>query len=158
MSSLSDSDIANVIAPPPVLFGFGFGVAILFNWLHSLRIPLLPAGTEWPGNFLMILSGVIALWATFWMRRARTNINPLRPTTSLVTSGPFRFSRNPLSMSLVVLYLGGALRVNTLWPLLLLLPLLIVFHFGVIQREERYLERKFGDTYRSYRATVPRWL
>jgi protein-S-isoprenylcysteine O-methyltransferase Ste14 len=91
------------------------------------------------------------------MRRAQTNINPLRPTTSLVTSGPYRFSRNPLSVSLVVLYLGLSLKIDTLWPLLLLLPLLIVFHFGVIQREERYLERKFGDTYRHYRSAVPRW-
>jgi len=56
-----------------------------------------------------------------------------------------------------VLYLGLSLRIDTLWPLLLLVPLLVVFHFGVIQREERYLERKFGDTYRNYRLAVRRW-
>ena len=155
MSSISDTP--GVIAPPLVLFPIVFGVAMLLNWIHSLAIPLLPIGTQWPGIALMDISAIIALWATFSMRRARTSINPLLPTTFLVTSGPYRFSRNPLSVSLVVLYLGVSLIVDTLWPLLLLPPLLIVYHFGVIQREERYLERKFGDTYRNYRSAVRRW-
>jgi protein-S-isoprenylcysteine O-methyltransferase Ste14 len=151
------SDTPGVIAPPPVLFAVVFCAAMALHWVHSLAIPLLPRGMQWPGVTLMNVSAILALWATFSMRRAQTNINPLRPTTSLVTSGPYRFSRNPLSVSLVVLYLGLSLKIDTLWPLLLLLPLLIVFHFGVIQREERYLERKFGDTYRHYRSAVPRW-
>lgn len=123
-----------------------------------MLIPLLPVGTQWPGLVLMNTSAVLALWATFAMRKARTNISPLRPATALTTSGPYRFSRNPLSIALIVLYLGLALRIDTLWPLLLLAPLLIVFHYGVIQREERYLERKFGDSYRNYRSSVPRWI
>ena len=106
----------------------------------------------------MWASAIIALWATFFMGKAGTTVNPLRPTTSLVTSGPYRFSRNPLSVSLVVLYLGLSVRIDTLWPILLLLPLLLVFHYGVIQREERYLERKFGDTYRNYCSAVRRWV
>jgi protein-S-isoprenylcysteine O-methyltransferase Ste14 len=154
----SASDTPGVIAPPPIFFAVGFGAAMLLNYVHSLLIPILPAGTQWPGITLMNASAAIALWATYAMRKARTSINPLRPATSLVTSGPYRFSRNPLSVALIVLYLGLALRINTLWPMLLLLPLLIAFHYGVIQREERYLERKFGDTYRNYRSTVPRWL
>lgn len=153
----TNSDTPDVIAPPLVLFGVVFGAAMLLHSLHSLAIPLFPSGLEWPGNALMWVSALLALWATFFMGRARTNINPLRPTTALVTSGPYRFSRNPMSVALVVLYLGLSVRIDTLWPLLLLLPLLIVFHFGVIQREERYLERKFGDTYRNYRSAVRRW-
>ena len=158
MGSISSlSDTPGVIAPPPILFGAVFAAAMLLNWMHSLAIPLLPIGMQWPGLMLMNVSLILALWATFSMRQARTHINPLMPTTALVTSGPYRFSRNPLSMSLVVLYLGLALRINTLWPFLLLLPLLIALHYGVIQREERYLERKFGDTYRNYRLAVRRW-
>jgi protein-S-isoprenylcysteine O-methyltransferase Ste14 len=157
-SASSVSDTPGVIAPPPVLFGVVFGAAMLLHWIHSLAIPLLPLGLEWPGNALMWASAIIALWATFFMGKAGTTVNPLRPTTSLVTSGPYRFSRNPLSVSLVVLYLGLSLRIDTLWPILLLLPLLFVFHFGVIQREERYLEKKFGDTYRNYCSAVRRWV
>ena len=156
LSSLSDTP--GVIAPPPILAGAVFGAAMLLNWMHSLAIPLLPIGMQWPGLILMNFSLILALWATFSMRQARTNINPLLPTTPLVTSGPYRFSRNPLSVSLVVLYLGLALRIDTLWPFLLLLPLLIALHFGVIHREERYLERKFGDTYRNYCSAVRRWI
>jgi protein-S-isoprenylcysteine O-methyltransferase Ste14 len=113
---------------------------------------------QWPGIILMDISAALALWATFAMRRAKTTINPLRPTTSLVTSGPYRYSRNPLSVSLVILYLGLSLRLNWLWPLVLLPVLMVVFHFGVIQREERYLRRKFGDVYRDYCSAVPRWV
>ena len=154
----SPSDKPGVIAPPPLLFGIFFGIAILFQWMHSLTIPLLPRQLQWPGMVLINISGLLFLWAAICMWRARTNINPLLPTTSLVTSGPYRFSRNPLSVSLVVLYLGLSLRLDTLWPLLLFVPLLIVFHYGVIQREERYLERKFGETYRNYCLNVRRWI
>jgi protein-S-isoprenylcysteine O-methyltransferase Ste14 len=113
---------------------------------------------EWAGTILIDIRGLLALWATVYMVKARTRINPLRPTTALVIAGPYRFSRNPMSVSLVVLFVGLALRLDTLWPLLLLLPLLIVYHYGVVQREERYLERKFGDTYRNYRSAVRRWI
>lgn len=92
------------------------------------------------------------------MRRAGTNISPSRPATALVVGGPFRFSRNPLYVALTSLFLGLTLIFNTAWGLLLSIPVLIVMHYGVILREERYLEAKFGESYRDYRASVRRWL
>lgn len=157
MSSPSEKS-SGVIAPPPVIFCVAFGAAVLLQRLHSLTIPFAPVRTQWIGTTLMDISGILALWAAFYMWRARTPINPMRPTKALVISGPYRFSRNPLSISLIILYVGLALRLNTLWPLLLLTPLLVVFHYGVILREERYLEAKFGDTYRNYCSAVRRWL
>ena len=154
----SSSDTAGVLAPPPILFAIGFGLAMLLHWLHPLAIGPHSIRMEWAGTILIDISGLLALWATVYMVKARTRINPLRPTTALVIAGPYRFSRNPMSVSLVVLFVGLALRLDTLWPLLLLLPLLIVYHYGVVQREERYLERKFGDTYRNYRSAVRRWI
>jgi protein-S-isoprenylcysteine O-methyltransferase Ste14 len=151
-------DTPGVIAPPPIVFAVGFGVAMLLNWCHGLPIPFYPVGLDWPGLTLMNASLVLALWAAFYMNRARTHINPMLPTSQLVTGGPYRFSRNPLSVSLLLLYVGCSLRLDTFWPLLLLAPLLVVFHFGVIQREERYLERKFGESYRDYCAKVRRWI
>src|SRR5580698_7038138 len=68
-SMSSPSDTPGVIAPPPVLFGVVFGAAMLLNWIHSLAIPLFPSGLEWPGNALMWISALIALWATFFMGR-----------------------------------------------------------------------------------------
>ncbi|MFI5210728.1 MAG: methyltransferase family protein, partial [Gemmatimonadales bacterium] len=69
-----------------------------------------------------------------------------------------RFSRNPMYVGMTLLYLGIALWANSLWPLLLLPAVLVVMRRGVIAREEAYLERRFGDEYRSYRARVRRWL
>ncbi|MGA2439805.1 MAG: isoprenylcysteine carboxylmethyltransferase family protein [Tepidisphaeraceae bacterium] len=154
----SDSDKPGVIAPPPILFGVFFGVAVILHWMHPLPIPLSPRAAFWPCVVLLNLSWPLVLWATGYMWSAGTHINPLRPATALVTSGPYRFSRNPLSVSLLLLYLGLAFQINSSWPLILFLPLLIVNHYGVVLREERYLEAKFGDPYRNYRAAVRRWI
>jgi protein-S-isoprenylcysteine O-methyltransferase Ste14 len=80
------------------------------------------------------------------------------PTTALVTGGPYRISRNPIYLALTLVYLGLALAWGSLWPVVLLAPLLIVMRYGVIGREERYLEARFGDAYRAYRAAVRRWI
>ena len=85
-------------------------------------------------------------------------MDPARPTTAIVTSGPFRFSRNPLYVALTFLYFGLTLAVNTWWSMVVLVPLLIIMHRGVVLREERYLEQKFGETYRQYRSKVRRYL
>jgi len=82
----------------------------------------------------------------------------LLPSTAVVTSGPYRFSRNPLYIGLAIVYLGLTLTFDAWWGIVLLALVLIVMHLGVIQREERYLERKFGDGYRQYRSAVRRYL
>jgi protein-S-isoprenylcysteine O-methyltransferase Ste14 len=154
----SGPDKPGVIAPPPILFGGFFGVAVILDWVHRLAIPLSPRAVFWFCVVLLNLSWPLVLWAAGYMWHAGTHINPLRPATALVTSGPYRFSRNPLSVSLLLLYLGLAFQINSSWPLILFPALLIVNHYGVVLREERYLEAKFGDQYRSYRASVRRWI
>ncbi len=92
------------------------------------------------------------------MQAAGTNINPYRPSTAIVTSGPFRYSRNPLYLALTLLYLGLTLAFNTWWGIVVLLPLVVVMDRGVVLGEERYLEQKFGESYRRYRSEVRRYL
>jgi len=92
------------------------------------------------------------------MHRAGTNVRPDRPATALVTGGPFRFSRNPLYLSLITLYVGITLLFDALWPLILLVPVLAFVHWGIVKREEHYLELKFGDAYRDYKTRVRRWI
>ena len=92
------------------------------------------------------------------MRDANTNVDPTQPTTTIVTSGPFRFTRNPIYTSLTLLYIGIALIVNSLLTILLLPIILVLMNVGVIAREERYLERKFGTQYLAYKQRVHRWL
>ena len=82
----------------------------------------------------------------------------MKPTTALVTEGPFRYSRNPIYVALTLLYLGVASLVNALWILLLVMPVLLIIRYGVIAREDVYLTWNFGEAYRQYMAQVQRWL
>jgi protein-S-isoprenylcysteine O-methyltransferase Ste14 len=92
------------------------------------------------------------------MQRANTNIDPYKPVTTVVTEGPFRYTRNPIYLALALLSAGIAFIANTFWVLLLLPFALLLINFGVIEREERYLENKFGKQYLDYKARVRRWV
>ncbi|MGB3037997.1 MAG: isoprenylcysteine carboxylmethyltransferase family protein, partial [Methyloceanibacter sp.] len=80
------------------------------------------------------------------------------PSTVLLESGPYRFTRNPIYIAVVILYFGLAVMLTSAWMLLLLIPVLIILQRGVVEREEAYLQAKFGEAYRKYLARVPRWL
>lgn len=151
------ADNPGVIAPPPLLYGLAFLVGAVLHSLFPMPIvaPNVAAGIGLP---LLSIGAVLAMWSRRTMEGASTNVNPSLPATSLVISGPFRFSRNPMYLARTLLYLGLGFLANALSVLLALAPLLIVLHHGVIRREERYLEAKFGDSYRQYRAAVRRWL
>lgn len=146
-----------ILAPPPALYGLALIIGLALHTFFPR--PALPPGLALALSAVLGLLAVLLL-ASGWraLRQAGTSVNPARPTTALVTSGPFRFSRNPLYLALTLLYLGVGLFVNGLWPLALTVPLLIVMQVGVIAPEERYLEQRFGEAYRAYRARVRRWL
>jgi protein-S-isoprenylcysteine O-methyltransferase Ste14 len=105
-----------------------------------------------------LLLGLIVLPALLAFRRARTSPKPWKPTTALVTTGPYRFTRNPMYLGFTLLYLSTTVWVNTMWPVLFLPLVLLLMHYGVIIREEAYLERVFGEAYQTYRRRVRRWL
>ena len=153
----STLDSPGVIVFPPVLF---VGTLLLALGIHFLWPMRLIAGfwIRIVGAVVMIASGALSRWASGTMRRGGTNILPNKPTLSIVTGGPFRFSRNPLYVAASFLYLGLALIFNSVWPLVLFVPMFVVLNWGVVQREERYLERKFGDAYLAYKARVRRWI
>jgi len=152
-----DPDSPHVIVLPPLLYVVALGAGLLLNW--AAPRPLLSSSLRcWMGGALVVLGLGITGWGRTLMARAGTNVNPFQPTTALVTTGPFRFSRNPLYVGLTLAYLGGALLTNSVWVLALLVPVLLVMHYGVVRREERYLEAKFGDAYRAYRGRVRRYL
>ena len=145
-----------MVALPPLLYAGALAVGLLLHWLAP-RPPLPATTARILGAVLVAGSAVLARWGERTMHRAGTNVDPRQPALQLVADGPFRFSRNPLYIALTGLYLGITLLVNAVWPLLLLLPLLAVVRWGIIGREERYLEAKFGESYRAYRARVRRW-
>jgi protein-S-isoprenylcysteine O-methyltransferase Ste14 len=156
-SGVTPPDNAGVIARPPLLYGAAFVLTLVLRWLRPMPI-LGRAFALWPGLALVALGLGIVMWGRGAFRAAGTNVDPTRPTTAIVTSGPFRFSRNPFYVALTLLYFGLTLAVNTWWGIVALVPLLITMHRGVVLREERYLERTFGETYRQYRSGVRRYL
>src|SRR6266566_631731 len=148
-STDSPSDHPNVLVLPPVIYGVGLAAGFLLQWVAP-RATLSSGTRYWAGGVLLTLGVCLAVWGRRVMERAGTNVNPTLPTTALVATGPFRLSRNPL-------YVGLALVANVLWVLVLVAPVLLVMHYGVVRREERYLEAKFGDAYRQYRSRVRRY-
>ncbi|MFN8179720.1 MAG: isoprenylcysteine carboxylmethyltransferase family protein [bacterium] len=156
-STAASVDTAHVAVFPPALFLGAMVVGLLLHW----RQPIHPL-PSWPargiGAALFIGSAVLAQWGKRLMIRAGTNVRPDEPTTAIVTEGPFRYSRNPLYVATVGVYLGVALLVNGLWPVVLVVPAILVLQWGVITREERYLAAKFGEPYLAYKKRVRRWL
>lgn len=132
-------------------------LVFLCRWFWPM--PIFASGALfWPGLALVVVAFALMLWGRRTLTSAGTNVDPKRPTTAIVTSGPYRFTRNPLYLGLALAYLGITLAVNTWWGIVVLAPLLLIMHAGVVRREERYLENKFGESYRQYRARVRRYL
>ena len=143
--------------PPPLLY---FGMLVLGLILSALfPTPILsgPLPTLL-GALLVVLGLALAVWATITMRRAGESPNATEATRTLVASGPFAFTRNPLYIALALVYAGIALALGSLWALLLLVVVLVIMDRGVIASEERYLRGQLGDPYAQYTARVRRWL
>jgi protein-S-isoprenylcysteine O-methyltransferase Ste14 len=104
------------------------------------------------------LSAKYAAWQQEWDDCAGSNVPTRLPTTTIVDTGPYRFTRNPIYLGMVLGLIGLAIASNSLWLLLTLVPFVLVIRYGVVAREEAYLQRKFGDAYRRYRSRVRRWL
>ena len=150
-------DNPGVIAFPPALFAGTLALGLLLHFIFPVHfLPHMIAIAS--GIVVLIGAALIAISAFRAMRHAQTAVNPSLPTTAIVFDGAFGFSRNPIYLSLTLLYVSISLLFNALWALLLLLPLIVVVQNGVIKREERYLEQKFGDEYLRYKASVRRWV
>ena len=104
------------------------------------------------------LALVLLAWAIVTMTRAGSNVPTSLPSTTIVDTGPYRFTRNPMYLGMMLGLIGLAVALNSLWLLLTLAPFALVIRYGVVAREEAYLERKFGDVYRGYRSRVRRWV
>jgi protein-S-isoprenylcysteine O-methyltransferase Ste14 len=152
-------DVPGVIAPPPVLFGVALVIGLAADLL-LLHIPTgLPVLARYGvGAFLVVAAVGLVTAAFLQFRRSGTPAEPWRPTTTIVTVGVYAYTRNPMYLAMTLAYIGIAIAADSVIALLLLVPLLIVLYYGVILREERYLEAKFGQDYRRYRHRVRRWI
>src|SRR5215831_13825899 len=152
------ADTAQVMFRPPLAWGLAVIAGLAFNWLVPL--PFLPADLPagWLGAIVFVLALTLVAWAILTITRAGSNVPTNRPTTTIVESGPYCFTRNPIYLGMFLGLIGLAIAFDNLWLLIMLVPFALVIRYGVVAREEAYLERKFDDVYRGYRSRVRRWL
>ena len=152
------ADTAQVIIRPPLAWGLAVIAGLAINWLVPL--PLLPVDlpTGWLGAIVFVFALARVAWAIVIITGAGSNVPTNRPTATIVESGPYRFTRNPIYLGMFLGLIGLAIAFDNLWLLMMLVPFALVIRYGVVAREEAYLERKFGDVYRGYRSRVRRWL
>lgn len=153
-------ETAGVVAPPPLIFLAGLALGLGADRVFDL--PTLPERSASGGLWLGLAFGGFGLaliaWAGSRFLRAGTPLPPHRPTSALVTTGPYARSRNPIYLGLAFVYLGVVCATASLGILIFFPAVVLVMEFGVIRREERYLERRFGSDYRDYKQRVRRWL
>lgn len=156
---MRSDDRPRILAPPPLLF---FG-CLLLGWLLGFVVPaplsFLEVGVRIGlGSFFSFLGFVFGLSALITLHRGGTPAEPWKPTTRIMTGGPFRFSRNPIYIALLCVLTGLAFFTASLGIALSIALLFLLLDRGVVRAEERYLTGKFGEEYLAYRRRVRRWI
>ena len=153
-------DSAGVIAPPPLIALAAVVLGLALDWLlPAYVVSVLLSLTERIiiGAMLIAAGGALAIPAMRGFRSAGTHVEPWKPSSALVTGGIFGWLRNPMYVGLALIVAGLGIALASDWMLVMLVPAVLLLHFGVVKREERYLEAKFGDAYRAYKERVPRY-
>ena len=157
MESNDTRDHPGVIAFPPLIWLVCAVMSGLVHFVFPSRI--MNYGVALPvGIALAITAPALAIWAFRVMKAAGTNVNPSAPALTIVRGGPYHLTRNPMYLALCVLQVALGFLLNDWIALLLVVPLALVLHYGVILREERYLEAKFGEDYLALKRQVRRWI
>lgn len=153
-----DQDVPRLgIVRPPLVYLAAILLGVVIQWVEPR--PLLPRSLAMPvGVSLVVIAVALFVSAVARFRAAGTPVPARQPTTAIVRSGPYRFSRNPIYLAFSVFQLGIAVWVNSVWLLATLVVAAGLMHYVVIPKEEQYLERRFGSEYLEYKASVRRWL
>ena len=150
---------AGVIFPPPFIYLISIVIGNIVNLVWRMKI--------FSGAMILrIVLGIALISAAFFifvnafkaLEKAKNPIQPYKPTLRIVKTGPYSFSRNPVYLSFALVQLGIAFFLNNMWILIALIPAILIVHYGVILREEKYLENKFGNGYLNYKNSVRRWV
>lgn len=153
----SPPDHANVMIRPPILWALLVAIGFGLDWVRPA--PFLPDGfpAVWVGGGIWLAGFVLAVLAIVQFRRAGTEVQTHTPTAAIVDIGVFALSRNPIYVGAHIGLVGAAIALDSLWVLATLIPFYAVIRYGVVAREEAYLQRKFGAPYLDYKARVRRW-
>jgi protein-S-isoprenylcysteine O-methyltransferase Ste14 len=140
--------------PPQLFLLYGLAGVVFHFTVYGPRLLRM----RWPGGAVLVLGAALTLWGARTFAVAGTTIKPYERTTRLVASGPFRFTRNPMYLGLVVMLLGSALALGTIGPWTAALALAVTLQLRFIRHEERALAVSLGEPYERYRRSVRRWL
>jgi protein-S-isoprenylcysteine O-methyltransferase Ste14 len=151
-------DNAGTVVRPPIALLLAAITGVVADRLHPLPMLSMSLLTIMAGAGIVLLGLAFATWAIATFRAAGTPVEGYKPSTEIVERGPYRFSRNPIYVGMFIVLAGLGVAFNSFWLLVALLAFFATVRFGVVAREEIYLERKFGDTYRAYKSRVRRWL
>lgn len=152
-----ERDNPGVIGPPPLIFGIPLILSLLVN--RKMKLPFLPHSLARILGWPLVLGGIsLGAWFFLTMKRADTPVDPRRPVNRIATDGPFAHTRNPAYLAMAMIFAGTSCTKNSLPSIILLPAILAVLNRGVIEREERYLEKKFGEEYTRYKNNAPRWI
>jgi len=133
-------------------------IGIVLKRLLPSPLPVPPWLQTSLAMVLVGISIIVVAWSLMHFRKSKTTLDVRKPASTLITDGVFRYSRNPIYVSLTLLYLGIGLLTNNLWIIVLVVPCIIVMNRSVIVKEERFLDAKFGAAYQQYQASVRRWI
>jgi protein-S-isoprenylcysteine O-methyltransferase Ste14 len=151
-------DRSNAVVRPPIAWALAFIAGVVLDRLYPL--PFVPEYLpgRWIGIIVFAAAFGLAAWAIAMLRALGTPVETVNPTTTIVADGPYGFTRNPIYVGMLLGQIGLAIALNSLWILVTLVPFYFVLRYGVVAREEAYLERKFGRGYLDYKDRVRRWL
>jgi protein-S-isoprenylcysteine O-methyltransferase Ste14 len=151
-------DAPNVVVHPPIAWAVAVLAGLGLGW--PLPRHFMPAAVPhaWIGAGVFAAGFILGVWAVVTIRRAGTRVETYKPTTTIVATGPYRIGRNPIYLGMFLGQTGLAIGLDNLWMLAALPLFYFTIRYGVIAREEAYLERKFGGQYISYKSRVRRWL
>ena len=153
-----DTDTSNAAVRPPIAWILALAAGVAADQLYPLRFVPASVPGAWVGGAIFASALALAIWAIVTIRQAGTQVETYKPTTAIVANGPYRFTRNPIYLAMVLGLIGLAIAFDSLWILATLVLFYLVIRYGVVAREEAYLERKFGDVYLGYKSRVRRWL
>jgi len=154
----NQSDNANAVVRPPIVLLLVLVLGLFADWLYPVKLVPASVPNVLLGIFIFADALALFVWAIVTIRKAGTQVETVKPTTAIVADGPYRFTRNPIYLGMMLSLIGLAIAFNTLWLLIALVPFYFVIRHGVVAREEAYLERKFGSVYLDYKQRVRRWI
>ena len=155
---MTDAQTAQVVVRPPFAWVLAVLAGLALNWLMPLPFTPVVVPAAWLGSAVIMVAVALFVWAIVTITKAGSNVPTNMPTTTIVDGGPYRFTRNPIYLGMFLGLVGLALAFDSLWLLAALVLFALVIRYGVVAREEAYLEGRFDDVYRRYRSRVRRWL